>query len=191
MNQRRIEAHAALLDGSQHVVLLAFHRRHGPTGRNRRRTCGSSSWSVHIGATAEKLLAGSVWLGRDRSLAASHSSAVTSGRPARLESLVSRPADTASAAAGNTEPGGTRGRKHSRRSSQAGQVGGARVHRLPVLATCPASCQHVTIPASLLDEGQFTDGHGFDGSSIRGFQQIQESDMVLIADPDTFYVDPF
>ncbi len=55
----------------------------------------------------------------------------------------------------------------------------------------PGVCQHVTIPASLLDEGQFTDGHGFDGSSIRGFQQIQESDMVLIADPDTFYVDPF
>ena len=55
----------------------------------------------------------------------------------------------------------------------------------------PGVCQHVTIPASLLDEGQFTDGHGFDGSSIRGFQEIQESDMVLIADPDTFYVDPF
>jgi glutamine synthetase len=55
----------------------------------------------------------------------------------------------------------------------------------------PGVCQHVTIPASLLDEGQFTDGHGFDGSSIRGFQEIQESDMVLIADPSTFYVDPF
>ena len=51
--------------------------------------------------------------------------------------------------------------------------------------------QHVTIPASLLDEGQFTDGHGFDGSSIRGFQEIQESDMVLIPDADTSYVDPF
>ncbi|MGZ4728545.1 MAG: type I glutamate--ammonia ligase, partial [Acidimicrobiales bacterium] len=51
--------------------------------------------------------------------------------------------------------------------------------------------QHVTIPASVLDEGQFTDGHGFDGSSARGFQQIQESDMVLIADPDTAYIDPF
>ena len=48
----------------------------------------------------------------------------------------------------------------------------------------PGVCQHVTIPASLLDEGQFTDGHGFDGSSIRGFQQIQESDMLLIVDPD-------
>ena len=55
----------------------------------------------------------------------------------------------------------------------------------------PGVMQHVTIPASLLDEGQFTDGHGFDGSSIRGFQEIQESDMVLIADPDTAYIDPF
>jgi len=55
----------------------------------------------------------------------------------------------------------------------------------------PGVMQHVTIPANLLDEGQFTDGHGFDGSSIRGFQEIQESDMVLIADPDTAYIDPF
>ena len=55
----------------------------------------------------------------------------------------------------------------------------------------PGIMQHVTIPANLLDEGQFTDGHGFDGSSIRGFQEIQESDMVLIADPDTAYIDPF
>jgi len=55
----------------------------------------------------------------------------------------------------------------------------------------PGVMQHVTIPAPLLDEGQFTEGHGFDGSSIRGFQQIQESDMVLIADPDTAYIDPF
>ncbi len=44
--------------------------------------------------------------------------------------------------------------------------------------------QHVTIPASVLDEGQFEDGHAFDGSSVRGFQQIQESDMVLVADPN-------
>ena len=55
----------------------------------------------------------------------------------------------------------------------------------------PGVMQHVTIPASVLDEGQFTDGHGFDGSSVRGFQEIQESDMVLIADPDTAYIDPF
>ena len=55
----------------------------------------------------------------------------------------------------------------------------------------PGVMQHVTIPAALLDEGQFTDGHGFDGSSVRGFQEIQESDMVLIGDADTAYIDPF
>ena len=55
----------------------------------------------------------------------------------------------------------------------------------------PGVMQHVTIPAAVLDEGQFEDGHAFDGSSVRGFQQIQESDMVLIADPNTAYVDPF
>ncbi|MEJ5256020.1 MAG: type I glutamate--ammonia ligase [Acidimicrobiales bacterium] len=55
----------------------------------------------------------------------------------------------------------------------------------------PGIMQHVTIPARLLGESHFTEGHGFDGSSIRGFQEIQESDMVLIADPNTCYIDPF
>ncbi|MFM7537605.1 MAG: glutamine synthetase beta-grasp domain-containing protein, partial [Acidimicrobiales bacterium] len=55
----------------------------------------------------------------------------------------------------------------------------------------PGIMQHVTIPVGALLESTFTDGHGFDGSSIRGFQQIQESDMILLPDPDTAYVDPF
>ena len=55
----------------------------------------------------------------------------------------------------------------------------------------PGIMQHVTIPASVLSEDHFTEGHGFDGSSVRGFQEIQESDMVLIADPNTVYMDPF
>ena len=55
----------------------------------------------------------------------------------------------------------------------------------------PGIMQHVTIPASVLGEDHFTLGHGFDGSSVRGFQEIQESDMVLITDPNTAYIDPF
>ncbi|HUF32091.1 MAG TPA: type I glutamate--ammonia ligase [Acidimicrobiales bacterium] len=55
----------------------------------------------------------------------------------------------------------------------------------------PGVMQHVSIPASQLSETQFEDGHGFDGSSVRGFQEIQESDMVLVADPNTAYLDPF
>jgi glutamine synthetase len=55
----------------------------------------------------------------------------------------------------------------------------------------PGIMQHVTIPAHVLSEDHFTDGHGFDGSSVRGFQEIQESDMVLITDPNTVYIDPF
>src|SRR5687767_15712041 len=51
--------------------------------------------------------------------------------------------------------------------------------------------QHVTIPARLLTEEHFEDGHPFDGSSVRGFQEIQESDMILVPDPDTGYLDPF
>jgi glutamine synthetase len=55
----------------------------------------------------------------------------------------------------------------------------------------PGLMQHFSIPAHALDEELFADGAGFDGSSIRGFQEIQESDMILIPDPDSAYVDPF
>ncbi len=55
----------------------------------------------------------------------------------------------------------------------------------------PGLMQHFSIPATELSEATFEDGLGFDGSSIRGFQEIQESDMILIPDPDSAYVDPF
>ena len=49
----------------------------------------------------------------------------------------------------------------------------------------PGLWQHFSIPVSELSEGIFEDGLGFDGSSIRGFQTIDESDMLLIPDPAT------
>jgi glutamine synthetase len=55
----------------------------------------------------------------------------------------------------------------------------------------PGIWQHFSIPAIDLDEGVFEDGLGFDGSSIRGFQKIQESDMILIPDPSSAFRDPF
>jgi glutamine synthetase len=55
----------------------------------------------------------------------------------------------------------------------------------------PGLMQHVTVPVHALSESVFTDGHGFDGSSIRGFQEIQESDMILVPDPATAVLDPF
>jgi glutamine synthetase len=55
----------------------------------------------------------------------------------------------------------------------------------------PGQVQHFTIPASELSEEGFDEGYGFDGSSIRGFQEIQESDMILVPDPDTAVEDPF
>ena len=51
--------------------------------------------------------------------------------------------------------------------------------------------QHFSIPAHELTEDVFEEGLGFDGSSIRGFQEIQESDMLLIPDADTAVIDPF
>ncbi len=55
----------------------------------------------------------------------------------------------------------------------------------------PGQVQHFTIPAGQLDVDSFDEGFGFDGSSIRGFQEIQESDMILKPDPDTALIDPF
>ncbi|MGC2210351.1 MAG: type I glutamate--ammonia ligase [Candidatus Korobacteraceae bacterium] len=54
----------------------------------------------------------------------------------------------------------------------------------------PGMWQHFSIPVEDLDETLFSEGIGFDGSSIRGFQQINESDMLLFPDPETAYVDP-
>ena len=50
--------------------------------------------------------------------------------------------------------------------------------------------QHFTIPPSAVDEDLFENGIGFDGSSLRGFQRIHESDMLLMPDPDSAVIDP-
>ncbi len=50
---------------------------------------------------------------------------------------------------------------------------------------------HVTFPASIVDEALFEDGRMFDGSSIPGWRGIQNSDMVLLPDAATAYLDPF
>src|SRR5262245_61002681 len=55
----------------------------------------------------------------------------------------------------------------------------------------PGLWQHFSVPPSALDLESFVEGVGFDGSSIRGFQEIQESDMLVIPDPATAFLDPF
>ena len=55
----------------------------------------------------------------------------------------------------------------------------------------PGVMQHFTIPAKFLTRDIFEDGLSFDGSSIRGFQKIHESDMTLLPDPASAYMDPF
>jgi glutamine synthetase len=55
----------------------------------------------------------------------------------------------------------------------------------------PGQVQHFTVPVHQLTEDSFEDGFGFDGSSIRGFQDIQESDMILIPDAPTAVEDVF
>ncbi len=58
-------------------------------------------------------------------------------------------------------------------------------------ADLPGLWQHTSYPIGELDEGSFQDGFGFDGSSIRGWRSIHESDMLLVPDPNTAFMDPF
>jgi glutamine synthetase len=55
----------------------------------------------------------------------------------------------------------------------------------------PGLWQHFTIPAETLGENTFEEGLGFDGSSIRGWKAINESDMLVLPQPDTAFLDPF
>jgi glutamine synthetase len=54
----------------------------------------------------------------------------------------------------------------------------------------PGTLQHISIPAQRLSADMLTGGIGFDGSSIRGFAEIQESDMLLMPDQNTAFIDP-
>jgi glutamine synthetase len=58
-------------------------------------------------------------------------------------------------------------------------------------ADLPGTWQHFSVPPSAVDADAMSEGIGFDGSSIRGFQEIQESDMLVVPDPTTAFVDPF
>ena len=55
----------------------------------------------------------------------------------------------------------------------------------------PGTTHHFTIPIKFLDVDIFEDGLGFDSSSVRGFQAIENSDMIVIPDVTTAYIDPF
>src|SRR3546814_18606186 len=55
----------------------------------------------------------------------------------------------------------------------------------------PGLWQHFSVPPGCLKPDTFTDGIGFDGSSLRGFREIPESDMLVVPDPDTAFLDPF
>jgi glutamine synthetase len=55
----------------------------------------------------------------------------------------------------------------------------------------PGLSQHISYPINMLDDGSFEDGFGIDGSSIRGWAAINESDMLIIPDPTTAFMDPF
>jgi hypothetical protein len=55
----------------------------------------------------------------------------------------------------------------------------------------PGIWQHFSVPPSAVNIDALDEGIGFDGSSIRGFQEIQESDMLVVPDPATAFFDPF
>jgi glutamine synthetase len=76
----------------------------------------------------------------------------------------------------------------------AAALGLAEAHGLELVdlkfTDLPGTLQHFTVPITELPESAFVAGIGFDGSSIRGFQEIQESDMLLVPAPATAIVDP-
>ena len=55
----------------------------------------------------------------------------------------------------------------------------------------PGQWQHFTVPVSQFSKDSFSDGYGFDGSSIRGWKAINESDMLIIPDAKSMFLDPF
>src|SRR6188474_3240979 len=55
----------------------------------------------------------------------------------------------------------------------------------------PGLWHHVSFPINQLSDSSFEDGFGIDGSSLRGWAAIHESDMLLIPDPSTAMMDPF
>ena len=74
-------------------------------------------------------------------------------------------------------------------------LGFAKKHGCAVLdltfVDVPGTLQHTAAPLHEFSEANCAGGYGFDGSSIRGFQQIEESDMLLIPDPVTAFLDTF
>ncbi|HEU4365554.1 MAG TPA: type I glutamate--ammonia ligase [Candidatus Krumholzibacteria bacterium] len=67
---------------------------------------------------------------------------------------------------------------------------GARVLDLKFI-DFPGTWQHFSLPIASLKEESFEEGFGFDGSSIRGWKSINESDMIVIPDANTAFIDPF
>jgi len=59
------------------------------------------------------------------------------------------------------------------------------------LVDLPGTWHHITLPASEFRPEAFTEGIPFDGSSLRGFREIEESDMIMLPDPATAFRDPF
>jgi glutamine synthetase len=92
------------------------------------------------------------------------------------------------------EPSTTTGGKASTATSPADVIRRAKEAGVQIVdvrfTDLPGTWQHFSIPLKELEEDTFKDGLGFDGSSIRGFQAINESDMLLIPDPGSAFVDP-
>ena len=77
-----------------------------------------------------------------------------------------------------------------RRRSQVYQGRGVQMIDLR-FTDLPGTWQHFSVPPSAADADAMSEGIGFDGSSIRRIQEIQESDMLVVPDATTAFLDPF
>ncbi|MEA2397480.1 MAG: glutamine synthetase [Thermoleophilaceae bacterium] len=94
-----------------------------------------------------------------------------------------------------TEPKPARGAVAHEVTTAADAIEFAKTHGAEMVdlkfTDLPGTWQHMQLPLDALDPDDFDAGLGFDGSSIRGFQQINESDMLLKPDPQTAIMDPY
>src|SRR5262249_22871772 len=183
------EADATLLDGAQHVVERSLHATSvaGPSALTAAR--------FGVPGAVNRAFIGEQW-GRKRGRGA----AARRGRPGDCAGRGGGGVGSRRFAGGETpddgmRPAGDEGDDVAEQRTpgdvlRLAQDAGAEIVDLR-FCDLPGLMQHFSMPIHELTEEGFDEGYGFDGSSIRGFHGTQESDSLLVPDPNAAIIDPF